>query len=83
MGIASIPPRRDLITPIVEEADMHKHILVLGTLATLALTAAVVSGVNTHRQALSATEPATISIDKLHRSVNASALPLTHIEEPF
>jgi hypothetical protein len=39
--------------------------------------------VNTHRQALSATEPATISIDKLHRSVNAGALPLTHIEEPF
>jgi hypothetical protein len=62
---------------------MRKHILVLGTIAAVALLVAVVSGLKDHRQAFSATQAATMSIDELHRHVNPASLPVTQVDEPY
>ena len=62
---------------------MRKHTLVLGAIATIALTAVAVASLSGHRQAFSGSQPPTISTEDLHRQVDAGSLPVTHIDEPY
>ena len=62
---------------------MRRHIVVLSAIAAMALTAAVASSVNPGRQVFRASEPATISIERLHREMNPAPLQETEIGQPY
>jgi hypothetical protein len=66
-----------------EEASMRKYIVVLGGLAAMALTAAIVSGSGPNRPLLGAGKHATVSIDNLQRHIDVATLPITQVNEPY
>lgn len=68
---------------IIEETNMRKYLVLLGGLAAMALTAAVVASSGPNRPLLSASNHATISINQLQRQTDAASLPITQINEPY
>jgi len=62
---------------------MSKRALVIGAVATIALIVAATTGLNSYRPASGASPPPGLSIEDLHRRVDAGALPVTEIHEPY
>ncbi|HXW25603.1 MAG TPA: hypothetical protein VEK73_12740 [Xanthobacteraceae bacterium] len=62
---------------------MRRHLFAFGAIAVMALTAVAFSGLKASRQALSAGEPPTMSIERMHRQVDAASLPQIHVAEPY
>jgi hypothetical protein len=62
---------------------VRKYIVVLGGLAAMALTAAIVSGSGPNRPLLGASKHATISIEDLQRHTDVATLPITQINELY
>ena len=62
---------------------MRRHLFVGGAIVAAAVIAAVLAGYGSHHQAYGGGQSATISTDELHRQVDAAALPIMQVEEPY